>query len=195
MTGEINLSNYLFLLILLLIFYVPIRAIVLLAKKKKYSINPLREAGMLFFSIYSFFVYYSLICPYFEVSFYDEYRIIEMDTNSFMPFDSIMEAIGEIMGASIFTGLGSLLGPILIVLPTGFLMALLWEFFEEKLLWTTIISLVIGSLVQLPQIYTKRGFCTDDIILFAVGGLLGALLLRFVDKFAHNKYKFRLKEK
>ena len=186
-----DLSNYLFLLILFLVFYAPIRLIFNFTKRRKYKVNPLREAGLFFLSVYTYLLSYTLICPILEVSLvYDDLRIIKQAENIFVPTDKILESVG-MMGVEFFTGLGEIVKPILFFLPIGFLLALLFSVFERKLWATAIFGLLLGALIELPQIFTLRGFITDEIILYCVGAVLGALLLRLIDKFAHNKEKFR----
>ena len=192
MTPDFDISNYIFIIVLLLIVYVPVRIVLNLVRRKKYKLNPLREAGMLVFAIYTYITAYRVIFPYLEVNLYtDELRMLIQAENTFIPFEKILDSFGMILGGSITEGLGEILRPIVVFIPIGFLLALLWDVFYNKLIMSAVFALVFGLILQVPQIWTFRGFSTDDAILYAVGAILGVILLRFVEKFAHNRNKYR----
>lgn len=192
MTPDFDISNYIFIIVLLLIVYVPVRIVLDLVRRKKYKLNPLREAGMLLFAIYTYITAYRVIFPYLEVNLYtDELRMLKQAENTFIPFEKILDSFGMMLGGSITEGLGEILRPIVVFIPIGFLLALLWDVFYNKLFMSAVFALVFGLILQVPQIWTFRGFSTDDAILYAVGAMLGVILLRFVEKFAHNRNKYR----
>ena len=192
---EFNSSNYVFLLILMLIVYIPIALIIYFVGRKKYKLNPLRQTALFVFWTYIYFAIYRLVCPIFEVDFYDNLTIIPQSEDVFVPFEQIFNCIGEMMGGGMGMGLADLLRPVVIALPVGFLMALLWDAFYRRKILASLVCFLVGLLIQVPQIWTKRGFIFDDAMLYALGAFLGALLLVGVEKFAHNRAKFGKIEK
>ena len=191
MTPDFNVSNYVFLLILLLIIYLPVRIIFCACKKREYKVNFMREALLLVLTVYVYITTYRLVCPYFEVNFYDELKIIAYENNSFIPLEKILDAIGTMLAGDIGAGLGIILRPILIFIPIGFMLSLSFDALYKRVWLSVLCSFVYGLLIQIPQIFTLRGFAFDDALLYAVGSLLGVLILKAVEKFAHNKNKFQ----
>lgn len=192
---EFSSSNFIFLLIIMLIVYVPIKALVNFFGRKKYKLNPMRETALVIFWGYVYFAVYRLVSPVFEVDFYDNLRIIRQGEDTFPPFEHIFDCIGEMMGGGMGLGLADILRPIAIAIPVGFLMALLWDIFYKYKGMAFMVVFLGGLLIQVPQIWSQRGFITDEALLYGIGAILGVIILKFIEKFAHNRNKFARKLK
>lgn len=192
---EFSSSNYIFLLIIFLIIYLPIWFIVRLFGRKKYKINPMRETAVFLFWAYIFFATYRVASPIFEVDFYDNIRIIPQSENVFIPLEQIFNCIGEMISGGMGMGLADLLLPVVTALPVGFLMALLWDVYYKYKGMAFMAAFLFGMLIQVPQIWTGRGFVTDDALLYGIGVFVGIVILKAVEKFGHNRNKFARKLK
>ena len=81
----------------------------------------------------------------------------------------------------------NLVGNVLIFVPAGFFIPMLWK--EKRgFLFTTCITFQMSLLVEILQMVFRVGsFDVDDLILNTLGGMLGYLLLLLVEKWRYHE--------
>jgi glycopeptide antibiotics resistance protein len=98
-----------------------------------------------------------------------------------VPFSTIMPYITGIANANSGVALMNILANIFLFIPLGFYVEVLLRKRKMKIKITIII--LIPIIVELIQFVFSLGICdVDDVILNAIGGLLGILVLKVVEK-------------
>lgn len=110
-------------------------------------------------------------------------RSIERDSYNLVPFTEIrryISAVDQIGAGRVFV---NLIGNLVLFLPFGYLLPLLWPKGDRHHPFIMIATIVIFSVfVEAMQFVTKSGVCDiDDVILNTIGGMLGYLLYRAMD--------------
>lgn len=95
-----------------------------------------------------------------------------------IPFYTISKML-EIGGS---TAIANILGNILMFLPLGFLLPLLFKKFD---LWgiTPIFGFMLSLLIEVTQSFSFRGADIDDVLLNTIGALIGYGIYRVITKF------------
>lgn len=88
----------------------------------------------------------------------------------------------EILGIYSFL---NLVGNVLIFVPTGFFIPILWKK-KKGVVFTTCITFEMSLLVEVLQLIFRVGsFDVDDLILNTLGGILGYILLELLKRWRH----------
>ena len=169
-------------------FYGAARLIIRRAlKKKELTQPPAHEAWLGFLSLYLLVTAVLLLFP--NVTVYPDGTMSLLKDgaeNLYVPLDFIFNRIGDFMGGEgILAVIGALIAPVLLFVPVGFCLSLLWEPLRKPL-YPFLIGLGISALFEVIQIFTYRGFCLDCIFLNAVGALCGSLIVKLISKLSPN---------
>ena len=70
---------------------------------------------------------------------------------------------------------------VLLFVPLGFLLPVLWKRFRS-FLWTGLFGLSFSLIIELLQLFTLRATDVDDLLTNVIGGLFGYLLARALTK-------------
>lgn len=148
------------------------------AKKRKYAL----WGGRVLFLIYVAGLCYFLF-------FAENYgRILgqEMYRYNFIPFKEIERfwKYRDILGIHTFYNLA---GNVLIFVPAGFFIPLLWET-RRGFVFTVCVTFWMSLMVELVQLFSRVGsFDVDDLLLNTLGGILGYLLLIVVERWRKHE--------
>lgn len=103
--------------------------------------------------------------------------------SNFIPFK---EMLRYEFGSRLF--IKNIVGNILLFLPYGYFSS---EYLKSKKISTPcILTLIVSLTIELVQLNIGRTFDVDDVILNTVGGILGYLLYRLIDKIKSKLPKF-----
>lgn len=81
----------------------------------------------------------------------------------------------------------NLVGNVLIFVPAGFFIPILWEN-KRGFLFTVCVTFQMSLLMEILQLVLRVGsFDVDDLILNTLGGMLGYVLLMLVGKWRHHE--------
>lgn len=187
-----ELLNYLYEILPFVIIVLPFYIIARISirknlHKKEKTQPPAHEAWLGALSLYILIMSVLLLPPNWTLHADGSLTLLkEGYENSYIPFDSLFNCIGEILsGAGFFTSLFNFFKPVLLYIPIGFCSALLWEKFR-KLRITTAFCLTLSLLFETIQFFTYRGVSVDSVILNTIGGICGCLIVRLIAKFSPN---------
>ena len=132
------------------------------------------------------------IIPKFE-SGVGGFKIIKngIHETNLIPFKVLVETYNEVfINGYINYFIINFLGNIILFMPFGFIIPLLWNVSNKKVI---IIGFCSSLFIEICQLFLTRGTDVDDLILNTLGILLGLLLYKLLYK-KFNKYmdKFRL---
>ena len=147
-------------------------------KKAKLEFNKLRELCLGLFVIFMIalfvFVWQGTLRPPMEALRFARFRIRTGDGINFVPFRTVLDYYytfgvrGDLFGVNI-------LGNILIFVPWGFGLLLLWKK-NRNLLRLAAFSLSLPIFIEAVQLFIGRSVDIDDVLLNFLGGMLGGLL-------------------
>ena len=169
--------------------YLIIRFIVLNKNKKK--INWYREVAMFIFAIFLMGLASQTIIPKFEFGM-NGFSIVKsgIHKTNLIPFKVLFETYNEVfVNGYINYFLINFLGNIIMFMPIGFFIALLWNLSNKKII---AIGFCLSLFIEICQLFLTRGTDIDDLILNTIGTILGLLLYRVLYKKVKNfMIKFR----
>ena len=131
-----------------------------------------KELFMLIFIIY-------VVCLFEVVTLQDD----NYGLSNFLPFKEIFRY--EI-GSRLF--IKNIVGNVLLFLPYGYYSSLYLK--SKKIILPSFLALIVSITIELVQIYIGRTFDIDDVILNTLGGILGYLLYRFLERVRNRLPKF-----
>ena len=107
-----------------------------------------------------------------------------------IPFKVIVETYNEVFVNGYFNYfLINFLGNIIMFMPIGFFIPLLWNVSNKKVV---IIGFCFSLFIEICQLFLTRGTDVDDLMLNTIGVILGLLLYRLLyKKFKSFLVKFR----
>ena len=147
-----------------LIIAVSIRVTDIIKNKKELVLY--KDLSILFFMLY-------IICLFQVVSFEDQNTINSL--NNLTPFKEILRYN---LGSNLF--LKNVIGNLVMFIPYGFFVTFLTKINRKR---EAIILVLTASIsIELTQIIIGRVFDVDDIILNVLGGMVGYILYRLLDK-------------
>lgn len=152
-------------LLLFTCLYVTIRLIIIIRNKK---INIKREILLYVFFLFLLGLYTVAITGDFSI------KNISLSKINIIPFKIIKDTIYEtfkLNNLSYF--IISFLGNIFIFIPIGFLISLIWNIKDKKVI---LIGFLISLSIELTQIFLKRTTDIDDLILNTLGVIIGVLI-------------------
>jgi glycopeptide antibiotics resistance protein len=107
---------------------------------------------------------------------------------SIIPFSSLSQQFGSIAaGDDALRHIVYLVGNIIGFIPLGFLLPILFK--RQRRFGTFALSVLLGFIaLEITQLMTMRGlFDIDDIILYALGAMIGFLLFRKWNQYQSNR--------
>lgn len=150
-------------------------------KTKKVKINWYREVTLFAFVIFLVGLASQTIIPKFEtgVNGFNIVRSGIHETN-LIPFKVLFETYQEVfVNGYINYFLINFLGNIILFIPFGLIVPLLWKTSTVK---TILIGFCSSLFIEICQLFLTRGTDIDDLMLNTTGVLLGILVLKFLQK-------------
>ena len=181
----INMLPY---ICIVLPIYLVVRIIFI--KIRALPINWLREMFLLVFTLYVAGLASQTILPDFDLGV-DGFRVVVNDTHktNIIPFKVLFETYEQVfLQRNIYYFLINFLGNIVMFVPIGLFLPLLWGLSGKK---TLLLGFASSLLIEICQLFLVRGTDIDELILNTTGVLLGLLLLGFIPK----NWKMRISNK
>lgn len=150
-------------------------------KTKKVKINWYREVTLFAFVIFLVGLASQTIIPKFEtgVNGFNIVRSGIHETN-IIPFKVLFETYQEVfVNGYMNYFLINFLGNIILFIPFGLIVPLLWKTSTVK---TILIGFCSSLFIEICQLFLTRGTDIDDLMLNTTGVLLGILVLKFLQK-------------
>ncbi len=186
-----EIDALLFYMIYSLPIYVGVRLIYLKLKCRKIQLkkNWLRELILAMLVIYSFGLLIMLLSPTGRIMMWSDFYFtdpIERLTYgygfNFIPFKTIMSY--SIATHNLNTIIVNILGNVLVFIPIGFGLTILWKKWQ-RLINVLLISLLLPVTIEFIQSFIGRSVDIDDVILNFTGTMIGFLLGKlFIKLFA-----------
>ena len=126
----------------------------------------------------SFIIY--ILCLFQVVTFQDN---VSWSTNNFIPFK---EMFRYEFGSRLF--IKNIVGNVLLFLPYGYFAADYLK--SKKMLLPCFLTFIVSLTIELVQLNIGRTFDVDDVILNTIGGILGYLLYRIIEKIKNKLPRF-----
>lgn len=101
---------------------------------------------------------------------------------NFIPFKAISQVLNV---KNISYVIVNILGNILIFLPIGFLIPLLWKKFKKWYI-TVLFGFIFSFFIETMQLFTIRGTDIDDLFLNTLGTVIGYILYIIINKLFNN---------
>ena len=182
----LNMMPY---MIITMPIYLIVRVVILKIKKKEF--NWYHEIGSFLFVIFLVGLASQNIIPKFEFSI-NGFNIVksgEHETN-LIPFKVLIDTYKEVLvNGYVNYFIINFLGNIIMFMPIGFFIPLLWKVSNRKVI---IIGFCSSLFIEICQLSLTRGTDVDDLILNTLGTMLGLLLYRLLyKKFKNYIIKFR----
>lgn len=150
-------------------------------KVKKLKFNPIREAVLLAFIIFIAGLTSQTVIPKFEFGS-DGFGIVDngVHQTNLIPFKVFSQTHYEVfVNKNINYFLINFLGNIILFMPFGFVIPLLWKISAKK---AVLIGFLASLFIETCQLFLARGTDVDDLILNTFGALLGALLFKILQR-------------
>lgn len=150
--------------------------------KAKYAFAFSRFNMIIRLSAAILFVPYILL--FIKLSFFSYFSSLEPNSINLVPLKSISHYLFNYSSLNYNTWFNNLFGMVIAFIPFGFLIPIMHNRIR-KLRDVIIASISFAALVEVLQYITKRGIADiDDIILSAIGSILGYILLTLIVKSA-----------
>ena len=152
-----------------------------ICKTKKAKINRLREITMFAFVIFLAGLASQTIIPKFEMGV-NGFNIVKSGVHktNLIPFKVFFETYNEaFVNGHINYFLINFLGNIILFIPIGLIIPLLWKTSAKK---TILIGFCSSLFIEICQLFLTRGTDVDDLMLNTTGVLLGTLIFKFLQK-------------
>jgi len=184
---------YLFDMISYMLLIMPIYLIIrgFYLKRKKQKINWYHEIGLLGFILFIFGLFSQTIILKVEYGI-NGFRFITngIHRTNLIPGRVFIEFYYK-MNLKDYLNyfIINFLGNIILFIPIGFLLPLLWNLSNKKVIIT---GFLISFFIEFCQLFLPRWTDVDDLILNTFGSILGLLLYNFLSKkYLKLKYKFK----
>ncbi len=154
-------------------------------KVKKKQINLLHEIILFIFVVFLVGLASQTIIPKFEFGV-NGFNIVDdgIHKTNLIPFKVLYETYYEVfVNGYINYFLINFLGNIILFIPFGLIIPLLWKLSTKK---TLFIGFCSSLLIEFTQLFLARGTDIDDLILNTTGTLLGILLFKLLQKYFKN---------
>ena len=166
-----------------MIITVPIYLIIrfILLNKNKSKVNWYREIALFIFVLFIVGLSSQTIIPKFENGV-NGFSIVKsgIHETNLIPFKVIVETYNEVFVNGYFNYfLINFLGNIIMFMPIGFFIPLLWNVSNKKVV---IIGFCFSLFIEICQLFLTRGTDVDDLMLNTIGVILGLLLYRLLYK-------------
>ena len=150
-------------------------------KIKKVKINCFREITLFVFVIFSVGLASQTVIPKLEMSV-NGFNIIQngVHETNLIPFKVLLETYQEaFVNGRINYFLINFLGNIVLFIPFGLLIPLLWRISASK---TILIGFCSSLFIETCQMFLARGTDIDDLMLNTAGVVLGVLVFKLLQK-------------
>ena len=172
----INMLPY---MILAIPIYLIVRGIII--KKHNKKINLYHELTLFIFVLFIVGLFSQTIIPKFEFGV-NGFGIVKngVHKTNLIPFRVLFETYREVfINGYIEYFLINFLGNIILFIPFGFVIPLLWNVSNRKVI---VIGACISFFIEISQLLLVRGTDMDDLILNTSGVILGLLLYKLLYK-------------
>ena len=164
-------------------------------KSRKLPFNKCREAALLVFVSFLTGLASQTVIPKFEFGV-NGFGIVQsgVHTTNLIPFKVFVQTYNDVfVHGNINYFLINFLGNIVIFMPIGFFVALLWKVSGKRVVAT---GFLISLFIELSQLFLARGTDVDDLILNTTGTILGLLIYKAFSKaFSTFSAKFKASER
>ena len=150
-------------------------------KTNKVKTNRFREITLFSFVIFLAGLASQTIIPKFEIGA-NGFNVIqnEIHKTNLIPFKVLSETYREVfVNGHINYFLINFLGNVILFIPLGLIIPLLWKTSTKK---TMLIGFCSSLFIEICQMFLPRGTDIDDLILNTTGVLFGMLLFKFLQK-------------
>lgn len=188
------ISNYIINMIPYMIIAVPIYLIIrfLMLRKTSRKFNLYHEITLLIFVIFIVGLASQTVIPKIELGINGNINILKNGTHgiNLLPLKVLFETYREVfINLNINYLIINFLGNIIMFMPIGFFIPLLWEIPDEKII---IVGFLFSLFIEVCQLFLNRGTDVDDLILNTLGTILGLLVYKFLyKKFKNLIIRFR----
>lgn len=188
------ISNYIVNMIPYMIIAVPIYLIVrfLMLRKSSRKFNLYHEIALLIFVIFVVGLASQTVIPKIELGINGNINILKNGTHgiNLLPLKVLFETYREVfINLNINYFIINFLGNIIMFMPIGFFIPLLWEIPDKKII---IVGFLFSLFIEVCQLFLNRGTDVDDLILNTLGTILGLLVYKFLyKKFKNLIIRFR----
>lgn len=183
----INMLPY---MILAIPIYLIVRGIII--KKHNKKINLYHELTLFIFVLFIVGLFSQTIIPKFEFGI-NGFGIVKngVHKTNLIPFKVLTETYREVfINGYVEYFLINFLGNIILFIPFGFIIPLLWNVSNKKVI---VIGSCISFFIEITQLLLARGTDIDDLILNTSGVTLGLLLYKLLYKKNNkNMDKFKI---
>lgn len=188
------ISNYIINMIPYMIIAVPIYLIIrfLMLRKSSRKFNLYHEIALLIFVIFIVGLASQTVIPKIELGINGNINILKNGTHgiNLLPLKVLFETYREVfINLNINYFIINFLGNIIMFMPIGFFIPLLWEIPDKKII---IVGFLFSLFIEVCQLFLNRGTDVDDLILNTLGTILGLLVYKFLyKKFKNLIIRFR----
>lgn len=188
------ISNYIVNMIPYMVIAVPIYLIVrfLMLRKSSRKFNLYHEIALLIFVIFVVGLASQTVIPKIELGINGNINILKNGTHgiNLLPLKVLFETYREVfINLNINYFIINFLGNIIMFMPIGFFIPLLWEIPDKKII---IVGFLFSLFIEVCQLFLNRGTDVDDLILNTLGTILGLLVYKFLyKKFKNLIIRFR----
>ena len=178
-----TIIGYILNMIPYMIITIPIYLIVrfIIFKTKMKNVNWYHEITLIIFVLFIVGLTSQTIIPKFE-SGVNGFGIVKSGVHetNLIPFKVLFETYNEVfVNGYINYFLINFLGNIIMFMPFGFLIPLLWNVSNKKVI---VIGFCSSLFIEFCQLFLARGTDVDDLILNTTGTILGLLLYKMLYK-------------
>ncbi len=188
------ISNYIVNMIPYMVIAVPIYLIIrfLMLRKSSRKFNLYHEIALLIFVIFVVGLASQTVIPKIELGINGNINILKNGTHgiNLLPLKVLFETYREVfINLNINYFIINFLGNIIMFMPIGFFIPLLWEIPDKKII---IVGFLFSLFIEVCQLFLNRGTDVDDLILNTLGTILGLLVYKFLyKKFKNLIIRFR----
>jgi len=175
--------NFILNMLPYMLFAIPFYTVfrVMLIKRRRQKIKLYREIALLFFVMFIVGLASQTVIP--KMQFDDGgISIVEDRTHktNLIPLKVIFETYQEVfIQDNIQYFLINFLGNIVMFVPIGFFLPLLWKFSNKKVIF---LGFSASLMIEFTQLFLARGTDVDDLLLNTLGTLVGFFLYKLVNK-------------
>lgn len=188
------ISNYIVNMIPYMVIAVPIYLIIrfLMLRKSSRKFNLYHEIALLIFVIFVVGLASQTVIPKIELGINGNINILKNGTHgiNLLSLKVLFETYREVfINLNINYFIINFLGNIIMFMPIGFFIPLLWEIPDKKII---IVGFLFSLFIEVCQLFLNRGTDVDDLILNTLGTILGLLVYKFLyKKFKNLIIRFR----
>ncbi len=182
-----TIIKYVINMIPYMIITIPIYLIsrIIFIKSKSKKINWYHEITLFIFVLFTVGLSSQTIIPKFEFGVIG-FNVVQngIHETNLIPFKVLFETYNEVfVNGYINYFLINFLGNIILFIPIGFFIPLLWNVSNKKVI---LIGFCSSLFIEICQLFLTRGTDIDDVILNTTGVLIGLFLYKIVYKHLNN---------